>query len=90
MRIQVQFAAMAVVASLLIMLAGGCASSSEYKNPDVEATKQRTLGTADELSPQAPPGACNVRKVGNQWICDLNGRTMVYNGAANRWDAQQK
>lgn len=90
MRIKVHLAGMAAVASLLIVLGAGCASAPEYKNPDVEATKQRTLGTPDEMSPQAPAGACNVQKVGNQWTCELNGKTMVYNGAANRWEARQK
>jgi hypothetical protein len=90
MRIKVQLAGMAASAVLLTILAGGCVTASGYKNPDVETTKQRTLGTADELSPQAPGGACNVKKVGNQWTCELNGKTMVYNDAANRWEARQK
>jgi hypothetical protein len=81
---------MAVVASLLIMWGIGCASSSGYKNPDVEITKQRTMGTPDELSPPAPPGACQVKKVGNRWTCELNGRVMVYNDAASKWEPQQR
>jgi uncharacterized lipoprotein len=78
-------AGMTVAALLLVILGSGCASSSGYKNPDVEATKQRTQGTADELSPLAPLGGQNVRKVGNQWTCEQNGRTMIYNDAASCW-----
>jgi hypothetical protein len=83
-------AGMAVVASLLIMWGIGCASSSGYKNPDVEITKQRTMGTPDELSPLAPPGASKVQKVGNRWTCEVNGRAMVYNDAASKWEPRQK
>jgi hypothetical protein len=78
-------AGMMATALLLVFLANGCASSSGYKNPDVEATKQRTAGTPNELSPMAPVGASNVKKVGNQWTCEQNGRTMVYNDAASCW-----
>jgi hypothetical protein len=85
MKVKAYLAGMSVAALLLVILGSGCASSSGYKNPDVEATKQRTAGTADELSPQAPVGAANVKKVGNQWTCEQNGRTMVYNDAASCW-----
>ncbi len=78
-------AEMTLAALLLVFLVSGCASSSGYKNPDVEATKQRTAGTPNELSPVAPVGAANVKKVGNQWTCEQNGRTMVYNDAASCW-----
>jgi hypothetical protein len=37
------------------------------------------------LSPEAPVGGQNVRKVGNQWTCELNGRVMIYNAAASSW-----
>jgi uncharacterized lipoprotein len=85
MKVKAYLAGMSVAALLLVILGSGCASSSGYKNPDVEATKQRTAGTADELSPQAPVGATSVKKVGNQWTCEQNGRTMVYNDAASCW-----
>ena len=87
---KIYLAGMAVLASLLIMWGIGCASASGYKNPDVEITKQRTKGTADELSPVAPPGASNVKKVGNQWTCEQNGRVMIYNEPASCWQPQQK
>jgi hypothetical protein len=85
MKVRGYLAGMAVVASLLTILGSGCASSSGYNNPDVEATKQRTQGTPDELSPLAPVGGQNVRKVGNQWTCELNGRVMIYNDATSSW-----
>jgi hypothetical protein len=85
MKVKVYLAGMAVVALLLTILGSGCGPSQVYKNPDVEATKQRTQGTADELSPVAPVGGQNVRKVGNQWACEQNGRTMIYNDAASCW-----
>ena len=90
MKVKVYLAGMAVVASLLTILGSGCGSSSTYKNPDVEATKQRTQGTPDELSPLAPVGGQNVRKVGNQWACEQNGRTMIYNDAASCWEPKSK
>jgi hypothetical protein len=85
MKTKVLLAGIAVTALLLLILGSGCASSSGYKNPDVEATTKRTAGTADELSPQAPVGATNVKKVGNQWTCEQNGRLMIYNDAASSW-----
>jgi hypothetical protein len=90
MKVKVYLAGMAVAASLLTILGSGCGWSSAYKNPDVETTKQRTLGTPDELSPLAPVGGKNVRKVGNQWTCEQNGRVMIYNDAATSWQPQTK
>jgi hypothetical protein len=85
MQVKNLLAVMAVAALLMISLGIGCAPASGYKNPDVEATKQRTQGTPDELSPLAPVGGKNVRKVGNQWACEQNGRTMIYDDAASCW-----
>jgi hypothetical protein len=90
MKVKVYLAGMAVTALLLTLMSTGCGSSSTYKNPDVEATKQRTQGTADELSPVAPVGGENVRKVGNQWTCVQNGRLMIYNDAASCWEPKSK
>jgi len=90
MHVQNRLAGLAVAALLLLFLGSGCGTSSVYKNPDVETTKQRTAGTADELSPLAPVGATNVKRVGNQWTCEQNGRTMIYNDAASCWQPQQK
>jgi hypothetical protein len=90
MQLKNRIAGLGVVVSLSLLLGIGCASSSGYKNPDVEATKQRTAGTADELSPLAPVGATNVKRVGNQWTCEQNGRIMIYNDAASCWQPQRK
>jgi hypothetical protein len=90
MKVKGYLAAMAVAALLLTVLGSGCASSAGYKNPDVEANTQRTKGTADELSPIAPVGGKNVRKVGNHWTCEQNGRTMIYNDAASCWQPGTK
>jgi ABC-type oligopeptide transport system substrate-binding subunit len=90
MKVKAYLAGITAAALLLAILGSGCAPSSGYKNPDVETTKQRTAGTSDELSPQAPVGATNVKKVGNQWTCEQNGRLMVYNDAASRWEPKQK
>jgi len=87
---KIRLVGMAVAASLLIILGSGCGSSSVYKNPDVETTKQRTMGTTDELSPLAPVGATNVKRVGNQWTCEQNGRLMIYDEAASCWQPRQK
>ena len=85
MKVKAYLAGMTVAALLLVILGSGCASSSGYKNPDVEATQQRTAGTSDELSPPAPVGATNVKRVGNRWTCEQNGRTMIYNEATSSW-----
>jgi len=90
MKVKGYVAGMAAAALLLTVLGSGCAPSSGYKNPDVEATAQRTKGTPDELSPLAPAEAKKVCKVGNQWTCEINGQPMVYNEAASRWEPKQK
>ena len=90
MHAQNRLAGLAVAALLLLFLGSGCGTSSGYKNPDVEATKQRTAGTSDELSPMAPVGATNVKRVGNQWTCEQNGRVMIYDDASSGWQPRQK
>ena len=90
MKVANRLAGLAVTALLLLILGSGCAPASGYKNPDVEATTKATAGTADELSPLAPVGATNVKKVGNQWTCEQNGRTMIYDDAASCWQPKAK
>ena len=91
MKIKIYLSGMAVVASMLIMLASGCASSSSVlQQPPVTSHMKSAVGTPDELSPLAPAEAKNLRKVGNRWLCDLNGQVMVYNDASARWEPQQK
>jgi hypothetical protein len=97
MQIKIYLSVMALAASLLLILASGCASSSS-SSPSVDQPQQSPMtdymrsrvGTPDELSPIAPAEARNVRKVGNQWLYDLNGQVWVYNDASARWEPQQK
>ncbi|MGO9620245.1 MAG: hypothetical protein ACLPT6_02420 [Desulfobaccales bacterium] len=97
MQVKIYLSIMALVASLLLILASGCASSSS-SSPSVEQPQQSPMtdymrsrvGTPDELSPIAPAEARNVRKVGNQWLYDLNGQVWVYNDASARWEPQQR
>ncbi len=97
MQVKIYLSVMALVASLLLILVSGCASSSS-SSPSVEQPQQSPMtdymrsrvGTPDELSPIAPAEARNVRKVGNQWLYDLNGQVWVYNDASARWEPQQK
>jgi hypothetical protein len=91
MHCKINLYGMAAAASLLHILTSGCASSeAPLPQPSKTSYMQSAVGTPDELSPLAPPEARNVRKVGNQWLCDQNGRTMIYNEAAARWEPQQK
>jgi hypothetical protein len=96
MQIKIYLSLMAVVASMLLILASGCASSSSSSSspslaqPPMTDYMRSRVGTPDELSPIAPAEARNVRKVGNQWLYDLNGQVWVYNDATARWEPQQK
>ncbi len=89
----------AVVASMLMILASGCASSSQsssepqssvisIKQPPMTDYMRSQIGMPDELSPIAPAEATNIRKVGNQWMLDLNGQSMVFNDASGQWEPQ--
>jgi len=100
MQIKINLSVMAVVASMSLILASGCASSSSsssspssspsLEQPQMTDYMRSKVGTPDELSPIAPAEARNVRKVGNQWMYDLNGQVWVYNDASARWEPQQK
>jgi hypothetical protein len=103
MRLKNYLSGMPVVTSILIILAGGCASSSvepssskaqssvtSIEQPPMTTYMRSQIGTPNELSPIAPAEARNVRKVGNRWMCDLNGQAMVYNDATARWEPQKK
>jgi hypothetical protein len=77
MQIKVHLSGMAVVVSMLIILASGCASSSSTLVQPAETSHMKSaMSTPDELSPLAPPEARNVRKLGKQWLCDVNGQVM--------------
>jgi hypothetical protein len=99
MRLKNHLSGIALSASMLIILASGCASSSvepslskapssvlSIEQPTMTDYMRSQIGTPNELSPIAPAEARNVRKVGNQWLCDLNGQAMVFNDAAARWE----
>ena len=86
MQMKIHLSEMAVAAALSMLLAGGCASSSALEQPAPTSQMKSAVGTPDELSPMAPAEARNVRKVGNQWTCDMNGQAMVYNGASQKWE----
>ena len=90
MRIKIQLG-MALAAAMLLILASGCASSPEQLGqPAMTSQMKSAVGTPDELSPLAPPEAKNVRKVGNQWMCDMNGQVMRYNAATSLWEIMKK
>ena len=89
MHVKMQLAWMSVVAALLIMVGSGFAAP-QIEQPPKTSYMRSTVGTPDELSPLAPAEARKVRKVGNQWTCEINGQAMVYNEAASRWEPQGK
>jgi hypothetical protein len=91
MRLKTLFSGMAVSASLAMLLCSGCASSpSTIQQPEPTSYMKSAVGTPDELSPLAPAEGKNVRRVGGHWVCDVNGRTMVYNSASSSWEPQKK
>ena len=79
---------MAGVVALLLMGGSGLAAPP-IQQPPKTSYMQSTVGTPDELSPLAPAEARKVRKIGNQWTCEINGQPMVYNEAASRWEPKQ-
>ncbi len=100
MQVKIYLSVMAAATFLLLLGASGCASSSSSlpsSSSSVEQPAQLPMtdymrskvGTPEELSPIAPAEARNVRKVGNQWLYDLNGQVWVYDAGAGRWTPQQ-
>jgi hypothetical protein len=96
---KIHFSVMAVAAAMCLILVGGCASSagessaspaasaaSSIKQPPMTSYMQSQVGTPNELSPIAPPEAKNVRKVGDHWMCVINGRDMIFNDAGSCWE----
>jgi invasion protein IalB len=88
MHLTIRKAGLAGLAALLICLGSGCASSQSQQTP-VTPYMRSQVGTPNELSPEAPPGASQVRKVGGHWTCVINGQTMVYNSATTQWTPQK-
>jgi len=89
MQVKIYLAWMAAVVAVLSMLGSGFAAT-EIVQPTQTPYMRSTVGTPDELSPLAPAEARKVRKVGNQWTCEINGQPMVYNEAASRWEPQSQ
>ncbi|HEX9884283.1 MAG TPA: hypothetical protein VGA79_09980, partial [Desulfobaccales bacterium] len=86
MQVKIHLSMVTMVASMLIILISGCASSpggspSSQVQPSGIFVKQEPMtsymrsqvGTPNELSPLAPAAARKVQKVGNQWTCEING-----------------
>ena len=91
MKINRILSGLALVTSMFMILAAGCASSSQnLEQPPKTSYMKSAVGTSNELSPMAPPEAKNIRKVGNQWQCEINGQEMKYNPAAGLWENIRK
>ena len=65
-------------------------SSVAIKQPPMTSYMSSQVGTPNELSPIAPPEARDVRKVGDQWMCVINGRNMIFNDASACWEPHNK
>jgi hypothetical protein len=91
MQLQKNILGMVVIICLAmpLILAPGCATSNPVQQPATTDYMKKAVGTSDELSPMAPAAAKNIRKVGNQWMCELNGKTMIYDAAAGTWEPQK-
>jgi hypothetical protein len=90
MQAKIHLASLAGMVTLWLILGSGCASTpSQIQQPPDTSYTRSTVGTPDELSPQAPGQAQNVHKVGDHWVCEVNGRIMVYNKATASWEPQQ-
>jgi hypothetical protein len=84
---KIHISGMALGIAMLIILASGCASSSQQlEQPQKTSYMNSVVGTSNEMSPIAPAGAKNMRKDGNQWMCEINGQTMIYNAASAQWE----
>jgi len=79
----------AVLVALLIGLGSGFAAPQIEQSP-MTPYMRSAVGTPDELSPLAPAEARKVKKVGDQWTCEINGQPWVYHDAASRWEPQSQ
>ena len=87
--VKIFLACMAGVVALLLM-GRNVFADPPIEQPPKTSYMQSTVGTPDELSPLAPAEAKKVRKVDNQWTCEINGQPMVYDEAASRWEPKLK
>jgi hypothetical protein len=105
MQTKINLTGLALVLALLIVGGSGCASSSsavgsssspaasgavKVEQAPITPYMSSQVGTPNELSPLAPAEGRNVRKVGNQWLCDVNGQPMVFDSATSCWEPQSK
>jgi len=103
MQVKIHLSRVTMVASILIILISGCASSPVaspssqvqqsgifIKQEPMTSYMRSQVGTPNELSPLAPAEARKVQKVGNQWTCEINGQPMIFNDATSCWEPQQK
>ena len=106
MESKINLAGIVVVLALVLLCGSGCASSSsspaasssspassgaiKVEQVPITSYMRSQEGTPNELSPLAPASGRNVRKVGNQWLCDVHGQVMVFNSASSCWEAQSK
>ena len=94
MSTKINGAVLALAASLLIISAGFCDSSSaptdlnQVQQVPMTDYMRSQVGTPNELSPLAPAAARNIHKEGDHWVCELNGQTFVFDGA--HWVPQAK
>ncbi len=91
MKIDRILSGLAIASLMFMILAVGCGSSSQpLQQPSMTSHMKSAVGPSDELSPMAPPEAKNIRKVGNQWQCEINGKEMRYNPATAQWENMMK
>jgi hypothetical protein len=89
MSVSPRLVALVSAVSLLTLLGLGCGGSSQIQQPETTPYMRSQVGTPNELSPLAPPGASNLRKVKGQWLCDVNGRAMVFNPVSSNWEPKR-
>jgi hypothetical protein len=87
-KMAIRLGGLAMLVSLLALLGSGCGASAPVEQPKPTSYMQSKVGTPDEMCPLVPGEARNVRKVGNHWLCEMHGQTMVYNNATSRWEPQ--
>jgi hypothetical protein len=91
MRINRILSGLALVIFMFMIVASGCGSATQPpQQKPMTSHMKSAVGTSDELSPMTPPEAKNVRKVGNQWQCEINGKEMKYNPATAQWENMVK
>ncbi|MCK9374949.1 MAG: hypothetical protein M0P73_02240 [Syntrophobacterales bacterium] len=75
-------------AALMFLMWGNSWAAPPLEQPPMTNYMRSVVGTRDELSPLVPAEATKVKKIGNQWTCEIKGQPMVYNEAAARWEPQ--